>query len=112
MDEWFERFWQAPNASESIPKDLATFLYKNLARYTQLEIARVLPCDRLNEDLQFPSICWFDWEINLCEDYYQTFGVDISFNFDASTLSTVEDLVLFLNQQLLSVKHPPNQLTS
>ena len=112
IDEWFERFWQTPNSAENIPKDLAAFLYKNLARYTDLEIACILPCDRLNEDLHFPAICWFDWEINLCEDFYETFGVDISFSFDVSNLSTIEDLALFLNRQLLSVKHPPNQLTS
>ena len=112
MDEWFERFWQAPKSSENIPKDLVAFLYINLARYTKLEIARVLPRDRLQEDLHFPTICWFDWEINFCNDFYKTFGVDISFSFDISTLSTIEDLVLFLNRQLLSVKYPPNQLMS
>lgn len=112
LDEWFEHFWQSPNSSETIPRDLAIFLYKNLARYTELEIAHIRPCDRLNEDLHLPTVCWFDWEINLCEDFYKTFGIDISSSFDVSTLSTIEDLVLFLNRQLLSVKSPPNQLTS
>ena len=112
MDEWCERFWQAPNSSENIPKDLVAFLYKNLGKYTAIEFAHVLPYDRLNEDLNFPTICWFDWEINLCDDFYETFGVDISTSLDVSALSTIEDLVLFLNRQLLSIKHPPNQLTS
>ena len=116
MDEWFERFWQAPQSapqsSEKISKALVAFLYTHLARYTKLEIARVLPCDRLQEDLHLPTICWFDWEINLCDDFYQTFGVDISYSFDVSTLSTIEDLALFLNRQLPAVKYPPNQLTT
>ncbi|MDJ0702130.1 MAG: hypothetical protein QNJ46_02520 [Leptolyngbyaceae cyanobacterium MO_188.B28] len=112
LDEWFERYWEAPQSSEKISKALVAFLYTHLARYTKLEIARILPRDRLQEDLHFPTICWFDWEINFCDDFYKTFGVDISFSFDVSTLSTIEDLVLFLNNQLLSVKYPPNQLMS
>ncbi|HIK46252.1 MAG TPA: hypothetical protein IGR64_15435, partial [Leptolyngbyaceae cyanobacterium M65_K2018_010] len=68
--------------------------------YSGLEIGRLRPNDRLLEDLQLPAVCWFDWGITLCEDFYNTFGVDLADQFDETQLATCADLVLFLNQRL------------
>ncbi len=100
--EWYECFWQPAN----IPKSISDFVYIQMSQYSGLEFGRVLPTDRLNEDLHLALICWFDWELSFCQDFSDSFGVDLSDGFDPDTLSTVQDLVLFLKHQLLSVNHP------
>ncbi|UBF27380.1 hypothetical protein K9N68_05345 [Kovacikia minuta CCNUW1] len=99
--EWFEQFWE----SKAISKQLAEFVYVYFQKYTGLELARIRPTDRLSEDLHIPAVCWFDWQLSFCNDFEQLFGVDLSNRFDPQTLSTIEDLVMFLNHQLLSVNH-------
>lgn len=100
-EEWFVTFWQP----RSISREIAVFVYDSLANYSGLQFANVLPQDRLREDLQFPSVCWFDWEAILCDDFYNCFGIEISNPWDIQILSTVEDLILFLNRQLRSPRH-------
>lgn len=98
-EDWYRCFWQ-PLA---ISKDLSLFIYEQMEFYSGLQFAKVTPSDRLIEDLQLPLVCWFDWECNLCDDFCDHFEVEISDRFDISMLHTVRDLVIFLNQQLLSV---------
>ncbi len=104
-EEWFEQFW----SDRKIFKQVADFVYTHMSNYSGLEFSRVRPEDRLKEDLQFPLVCWFDWQLSLCEDFFQSFGVDMSDRFDPETLSTIEDLVTYLNHQVLSVKHSNGQ---
>lgn len=98
-DEWFERYWQKRN----VIKPVADFVYTRMPEYTKLDFTRVRPLDRLDADLHLPLVCWFDWHFSLCDDFWQTFGVDLGDRFDPDILSTVEDLVIFLNDQLVSV---------
>lgn len=100
--EWYERFWQPAD----IPKPISDFVYTQMSHYSKLEFGRVLPSDRLDEDLHLALICWFDWELSFHQDFLDTFGIDLSDRFDPDTLSTVQDLVFFLKHQLLSVNHP------
>lgn len=102
VDEWYKSFWQPREVSEKV----AAFVYDRMEEYSGLHFANVLPKDRLNEDLHLALVCWFDWELSLCEEFGCKFGVDITENFDISALSTVEELVVFLNQQWLSVNYP------
>jgi hypothetical protein len=83
---------------------LIEFLYTHLQEYTGLEVGRLQPSDRLVDDLQFPSICWFDWGLTLCTDFYDAFGVDISDQFDEGCLETCADLVDFLTFALDSTE--------
>jgi hypothetical protein len=99
--EWFEKFWQ----SKAISQQVADFAYIYMQKYTGLEFSRVQPNDRLSEDLAIPAVCWFEWEVYFCEDFYERFGRDLSDRFDPQTFYTVEELVVFLNHQLLSVNH-------
>ncbi len=99
-DQWFDRYWTPPSVQQTYSKPLIEFAYSRLQVYTGLEVGRLRPSDRLVEDLQFPSICWFDWGINLCADFYNAFGIDISEQFDETGLFTCADLIGFLNQQL------------
>lgn len=98
LEEWYITFWQPL----SISRDIAAFVYEHLEDYSGLQFANVLPRDRLREDLQFPSVCWFDWECILCDDFYDRFGIEIAEHWDIHLLNTVEDLILFLNRQVRS----------
>lgn len=100
--EWYERFWQPAD----IPQPISDFVYTQMSQYSGLEFGRVLPTDRLNEDLHLSLICWFDWDICFCQSFLDSFDLDLSDRFDPASLSTVQDLVLFLKHQLLSVNHP------
>jgi hypothetical protein len=98
-DAWFEAFWQTRNISQEI----TFFVYTQLTDYSGISFSRVIPGDRLDHDLHLTLICWFNWQLDLCEDFFQQFHVDISDRLDFHTITTVEDLVVFLNLQLLSV---------
>lgn len=94
---WFESFYQPQGVSQTV----AQFAYEQLAAYSGLELGRVLPSDRLDADLYWTQVCWFDWELRLYEDFWQQFGVDISDSFDATACSTVQDLVVWLNRAVV-----------
>ncbi|MBW4660032.1 MAG: hypothetical protein KME15_15260 [Drouetiella hepatica Uher 2000/2452] len=98
QDEWFEAHYKAQGVTYAI----ALFAYQHLGQYSGLDLSRVLPSDRLEEDLQWTEVCWFDWEQSLCEDFHGCFGVDMGDRLDFSCLSTVQDLVDFLNQQKIN----------
>jgi hypothetical protein len=98
-EDWFEQLWQPRDVSRQI----ANFIYAYMPTYSGLEFARVRPNDRLEQDLHFISVCWFDWQFALCDDFLENFGVDLSDRFDPENFTTVEDLVVFLNHQLLSI---------
>jgi hypothetical protein len=83
-----------------LPQPLIEFVYNRLGAYSGLEVGSIHPKDRLVDDLRFPAVCWFDWGLNLCEDFQATFGVDISDTFDETRLVTCADLMEFLEQQL------------
>lgn len=96
--EWYRKFW----APRGVSREVATFIYRSLAQYSGLQWAKVLPTDRLCEDLKLPLICWFDWELSLCEDFYQEFGLELDDYLDVTQLNTVADLMGFFNQCMLS----------
>ena len=94
LDRWYQTFWQPLEVSSEV----AEFVYQQMEAYSGLTFGYVLPSDRLTEDLNLPLVCWFDWESTLCDDFYDRFGVDIS-SFDVGSLATIQELVVFLNQQ-------------
>ncbi|MDX2231346.1 MAG: hypothetical protein NW220_17045 [Leptolyngbyaceae cyanobacterium bins.349] len=97
--EWYQTHWQ-PLA---IPRSISDFVYTQMQTYSGLEIGRIQPSDRLEEDLHLTLICWFDWELMFCENFLNSFEIDLTTQFNPDTLDTVQDLLLFLNHQLLSV---------
>ncbi len=104
LETWFESFYQPQGVSHAV----ASFAYEHLAQYSGLEVGRLLPDDRLEADLTWTEICWFDWDLRLYEDFWQQFGVDISDAFDPTLLSTVEDLVVWLNDAARGQNLPPS----
>jgi hypothetical protein len=65
-----------------------------------LSFGRILPSDRLCEDLKLTLVCWFDWQLDLCDDVLRELGVDVSaIEFD--DLETLEEFVQRLNQEYL-----------
>ncbi|MBF2051783.1 MAG: hypothetical protein EDM05_047600 [Leptolyngbya sp. IPPAS B-1204] len=93
LNQWFQSFYQPLGITYTV----TDFAYVHLARYSGLELGRVLPTDRLDEDLHWTQVCWFDWQLNLYDDFWQQFGVDISDCWDESALLTIKDLMAFLN---------------
>lgn len=85
-----------------ISQSLFAFIYRQLYEYSGLDVGRIRADDRLIKDLQLPLVCWFDWRNRLCDDFLNTFQVDISDDFDESRLETVGDLLWFLHQRLQS----------
>lgn len=100
LEDWHQTFWQ-PLA---ISQEISAFVYEQMESYSGLPFAKVLPDDRLTEDLQFPLVCWFDWECALCDDFCDRFEIEISDLWDIGMLYTVRDFMIFLDRQLLSVK--------
>lgn len=96
LEQWFRTFYQP----QGIDFAVANFAYVQLPHYSGLEFSRVLPDDRLDEDLHWTQVCWFDWEIHLCDDVHQQFGIDLIDDFDASALQTVQDLIRYLNRAI------------
>jgi hypothetical protein len=69
LHDWHRKFWEPLG----IHPEVTTFAYQQLAKQSGLDIARIRPSDRLIEDLQFPLICWFDWEWQLSDALNQQF---------------------------------------
>lgn len=89
QDEWFETFWQ----QESISPALSEFVYYHIPHYSGLQVERLKPGDRLEADLCWTQVCWFDWEIDLYDDFLQCFGTDISEEFDFGSVKTLDDFI-------------------
>jgi hypothetical protein len=96
LSEWFESFGK----SRPIVYPVVSFLYHRLESYSGLELARLVPSDRLEEDLHWTAICGFDWQIALCDDFMQEFGVDMTQCAEDFSPKTVEELMMLLQQQL------------
>lgn len=88
-DEWFEAFWH----QTSISPALSAFAYYHIPQYSGIQSARLKPGDRLEADLCWTQICWFDWEMDLYDDFLQCFDTDISEDFDFGTIKTVADFM-------------------
>jgi hypothetical protein len=97
--EWYRRFWEP----EGVAREVAEFVYRKVAYYSGLKVEKVLPSDRLNEDLKLSLICWFDWEISFYEDFSRQLGVALDGD-DWLTMefNTVADLVRFLNHKFVT----------
>jgi hypothetical protein len=97
-NEWFELQCKPLGIQPAV----AQFAYFHLAKYSGLKFSKVYLSDRMETDLCWTQICWFDWEINLCDDFYQCFGIDISDRLHDCNPLTVGDLVLFLHEGVKS----------
>ncbi|MGB3790043.1 MAG: hypothetical protein WA949_18680 [Phormidesmis sp.] len=74
------------------------FVYQRFSRYSGIDFSRVRPEDRLDDDLHFSLVCWFDWTITFCEDFFEQFDLDLSDCFDEDEFNTIGELVMFLVQ--------------
>ena len=102
LERWYQTFWRPLDVSSEV----AEFVYQQMEAYSGLTFAQVLPSDRLTDDLSLSLVCWFDWESTLCDDFYDRFRVDISDSLSLGDLTTIQELVVFLNQQSLLVNYP------
>jgi hypothetical protein len=98
LSEWYRLFWEPRGVS----REVVEFVYSAIANYAGLKVAQVLPSDRLCEDLKLPLICWFDWELNLVEEFSDQLGVELDDYFDVTRFATVADLVQFFDRQFVA----------
>ena len=91
---WCQDLWSGTYS----PKILA-FLYEQIPEYSGLDAGRLRPEDELEGDLSWTLICSFDWDSELCDDFQQVFGYDVSDEILAGQFDTLEDLVIALHQQ-------------
>lgn len=97
LREWIAQF----GSPDAIAEPLAQFIYNRFPEYSGIDFSRVQPSDRLEADLYWSLVCWYDWDITLCDDFHQTFGVDLSNSLDdLINCETVGALTVFLQTQL------------
>lgn len=97
LSDWYMTYGKPQNLSYSIVE----FAYHHLGKYAGLDFARLLPGDRLDEDLCWTKICWFDWHLALCDDFRQRFGIDLSYDVQNLPNSDLQSLLIFLDDHLL-----------
>lgn len=95
LSEWFESFCK----SRQVAYPVVNFLYTRLETYSGIELGKLLPSDRLEEDLRWTDLCGFDWQIVLCDDFMQQFNVDMTHCLEDFSPNTIDDLVILLHQQ-------------
>ncbi|MEO1146122.1 MAG: hypothetical protein AAFY26_11060 [Cyanobacteria bacterium J06638_22] len=74
------------------------FAHDYLGKYSGIEFGRTLPDDRLEDDLYWTHICWFDWTLSLCDDFQTEFGIDLSGELSNLPITTVGALLRFLEK--------------
>ncbi len=94
FQQWFDQHWKPLGIAPAI----AQFAYARFEKYSGLSFSHVVPEDRL-EELQWTRVCWYDWEMTLCDDFLQVFGVDVSDEFEDTPIDRISDLVRLLNHQ-------------
>lgn len=94
--EWHQRFWYPLG----VQRRLSEFVYELLGECSGLAVGRLLPSDRLMQDLQLPLVCWFDWEMVLTEQFMIRFELDTDWILDIGEFETLEELMLALDRRL------------
>ncbi|MGB7086796.1 MAG: hypothetical protein WBD47_14655 [Phormidesmis sp.] len=92
--------WCQLYSTQAQAYSVLSFIYQSFSQYSGLDFSRVRPDDQLNRDLHFPLVCWFDWSITFCEDFFQQFDLDLSDRFDEASFSTIGEMVNFLIAQM------------
>jgi hypothetical protein len=95
LSEWFETFCKP----RQIAYPVVNFLYTHLETYSGIGLGRLLPSDRLEEDLHWTELCGFDWQLTLCEDFMQQFDIDLTSSLEDFSPRTLEDLIILLHHQ-------------
>ena len=72
-EEWHATYFEAADVSA----DVARTVCQCLAGYSGIDFGRVLPTDRLAEDLRFDEVCWRDWEMDFISDLREKLGLDV-----------------------------------
>ncbi|MFQ3615118.1 MAG: hypothetical protein SNJ57_08035 [Cyanobacteriota bacterium] len=96
--EWFHTYGKSLGIAEAV----VTFAHQQLEQYSGLPFGKLLPGDRLEEDLHWTQVCWFDWELSFYEDIQQTFEVFLEGDLEELLKGTLGDLLVWLTQQVPS----------
>jgi hypothetical protein len=94
--EWHQRFWYPLG----VQRLLSEFVYELLGECSGLDVGRLLPSDRLMQDLQLPLVCWFDWEMVWTEQFVHRFELETDWVLDIGEFETLEELMVALDRLL------------
>jgi hypothetical protein len=94
--EWVEQVTKTTPVSKSV----ASFAYAYLPIYSGLRIDKIQLGDRLIEDLRWFEVCSFEWEMALCDDFWEQFHIDLSSKLEEFHPKTISELLLFLETHL------------
>jgi hypothetical protein len=97
--EWYVTHWLPLGISQEI----ADFSYTHLTQHSGIDFSRTFPIDQLQGDLHLTLVCWFDWELAFCEEFWHRFQVDITDRFNLADFTTLQELLTFLNEQVVAM---------
>jgi len=104
LAEWYATHGKTHNLSFAVTE----FAYEHLGKYAGIEFGRTLPGDRLEDDLCWTQICWFDWYLSLCDDFHHHFGIDLSGELSNIPTTTIGALLTFLEDHRQPINQPSN----
>ncbi len=87
--EWFTEFWKR----RGIDRRVSDFVYERFPIYTGLDFSRVIPTDRIADDLKFRDVSRDDWEFDFHDEFESEFGVGILYELSEEETKTVEGIV-------------------
>ncbi|GAB4143941.1 MAG: hypothetical protein Fur0046_21260 [Cyanobacteria bacterium J069] len=99
--DWFELYGKSLGIAEAVVQ----FADQQFEQYSGLPFGKLLPGDRLEADLHWTQVCWFDWELSLYEDILQAFEVFPEGDLERMLDGTLGDFLLWLTKQL-PADHP------
>jgi hypothetical protein len=94
--EWFYTHGKSLGISEAI----VNFADQQFEHYSGLPFGKLLPGDRLEADLHWTQVCWFDWDLSLYDDMARAFDVFPEGDVEEILGGTLGDVLVWLTQQL------------
>lgn len=96
--EWFHTYGKSLGIAEAV----VNFAAHQLEQYSGLPFGKLLPGDRLEADLHWTQVCWFDWELSFYEDVQQTFEVFLEGDLEELLEGTLGNFLVWLTKQVPS----------
>jgi len=97
-EDWYATHFEAADVSADVVRTVS----RCLAGYSGIDFARVLPADRIAEDLRFDEVCWRDWEMDFISDLREKLGLDVmadpALKREVERAETIGDLMRALSR--------------
>jgi hypothetical protein len=88
---WYQTYWEQLEIREQVALAVAEFIGSEAG----IDALKLIPTDRLVEDLRLPDLCWPDWDMRLAFLLRDTSG-KAGFPRERVVLNTVGEAATFL----------------